>query len=187
MSMRTKSVFFLGVLLCVFQLSNCSQPSNELQITHVKSRVHIPQNGMNVIDFIEAEKLLKTNSNYFENMKFNNQEYIQKFEQLLHHDGMYMELPIDWYENFYQKSMPQGSRFLYSDIDSDILDFYFPSHLINVSYRVVINNTDTIYIGKDFDPCTFDILLFNKTYFFTRNDFYEEFDSLFNEMKRLHL
>lgn len=188
-------LLLLCVLAGLFLIHSCrSKGHKEVNITHIplNSRVHKPQNGMNVIDFWEAEAyyasptMIKREGDiYFEHVEITDHIDAKQFIDLIEKEGKYLELPSDWYAHFYENRR-WLSRNMYRDIDDKLLSLYFPSHLVNVSYRVVINGTDSVFIGKDYDPCTIDVLLHNTSYYYTKAGFYEKFDSLYTKFKKSH-
>lgn len=164
--------------LLVLTTHSCVSLKSPIEITMVQNRVRKPPIGFGVLDFYEALDHFGKDSSYFIKYALTDKYRKDSLINLIEADGKYIPLPDDWYVNLFQENWPQGSRVYYDDVSENYLDYLFPSHLINVSYRLVLNGTDTVFIGDCGWSSSLDIMLHCNKYYIPKNSFFRDMDGL---------
>lgn len=163
------------LLLCF----SCTITNKPVTVTRVENRVHSPQIGLGVLDFSEFEEIYHYDyDSYFKVHKIVDKHIRDSLFSIIELEGKYVGLPEGWYENIFQDKWPTGYKERYKDVDETKLNMLFPSHLINIKYRITTERNDTIYIGDCVWDASPDFLMYNGEYFICKNSFFSTVDSL---------
>ncbi|MEZ4830194.1 MAG: hypothetical protein R3C61_28505 [Bacteroidia bacterium] len=163
-------------LILSLLLSTACLTIHEINLVYATPKIHMPTDGRDVTYF-NYYAMNREFIRYFESRKITGKDSVRTILHLLKQKGLYQKLAPEWHPDIL-KAENANAYIPYFNRDSATITHLYPSSKMNVTYRLIMRENDTLYLGQ-YRPCCYpQILLYKNQYYIVKGNFYFEMDSL---------